>query len=1084
MAETIKSSELLDTAGITNDLSRINIELKEMINSLDVQLRKSIPVLNQLKVNNSQSIKDMNQAMKESNALLQQQIKLEQLQFQTEKELIKIATEQQKLEREQIKTKQALLAEEKKATAAKEKANKEREKANDLYSKESKRLNDLRKEYRNLVLTEGEATEKTKKLGLEIQSLDAKLKKVDASVGQFQRNVGNYPKQGFFSQVGAFFTGNVLAQGASKLVGVFKDAITVSRDFEKSLANLSAITGASGKDLGFYKEQAKQLGLTTQGGAKAVVEAFKLIGSAKPELLQNKEALAGVTKQAILLSKAAGLELPDAATRLTDALNQFGAPAEQAGKFVDILASGAKAGAAEVPEITDALLKFGVAAKSSNISIQESVGAIELLAEKGLKGAEAGTALRNVFSKLSASKILPPEAQKELAKAGVDIKKLSDNSLPLSARLKELSKIQGNASAITRVFGLENKIAGEVLISNIPRLNELTAAVNENGVATQQAATNTDTFDQAMVEAGNAYDNLLLQITDGDFGALIKGFVKVATEELNKFTKQLNFIGKNFNNGIGATARDEAFNRNTQAQLKNYALLTEANKKVYVEKLKQDIKAELALVEIEKNAGRHNKRLTTDELLALQERTEAKLRILQALEVKTVKGSENTINEQVDNDIKGNEKRNKIARDAYEKKIKAEEDYRQKLKELQEKEDREMEELNNKIKEDLKKTFAAREGIRQENFNLELENSIARYEKEKEIGSIADKDELDRLKKLLEEANQIRKQALKDKYEYDVNQEGLNNAQKLEITNKYNNDVLRLDTDLNKSKEELEAESRKKQEEEDKISLEKRKEAMFDYLNKSLDMVEKEIQRENDLKQKALDDEISRREKSIAIQQSLAERGQKNTLAEEEAELAKSQQKKEDLKKQQIKQEKTLAFLKLLAGYAEKDPSSALQKALVDTALSSVITAAFIDGTENVGNDPQFTKNKISNGTDGYVARFDGDERILNPEQNKMVGNLSNEELALLARNYNNGNYLPNYAMGLNVEPSTANNIYQSAQLNQLITLNKKIENLESVIKSKPVNTTNIDNLGNVINSELKNGFKQNRIIMKKPLKI
>lgn len=62
-----------------------------------------------------------------------------------------------------------------------------------VYDKQSKRLNELRKEYKNLILSEGKATKETKRLEKEITKLDKELKEVDASAGQFQRNVGDYP---------------------------------------------------------------------------------------------------------------------------------------------------------------------------------------------------------------------------------------------------------------------------------------------------------------------------------------------------------------------------------------------------------------------------------------------------------------------------------------------------------------------------------------------------------------------------------------------------------------------------------------------------------------------------------------------------------------------------------------------------------------------------------------------------------------------------------------------------------------------------------------------------------------------------
>lgn len=430
----------------------------------------------------------------------------------------------------------------------------------------------------------------------ELQAVNGRLQAINNDI----KNV----KASWIDTAKGFVAGTLITKGLSAGIGVFNDAISVHREFEKSLKNLSAITGATGSDLEFYKEKAREMGMTVSGGATAVVEAFKLIGSAKPELLQNKESLALVTDQAILLSKAAGLELPDAATRLTDALNQFGAPASDAAKYVDVLAASAKYGAAEVPEVTDALLKFGVSAKSANINIYESSAAIELLAEKGLKGAEAGTQLRNVFSKMSASKALPKEALDQLSAAGVNIQKLSDKTLPLNDRLKELSKIQGNAAAITKVFGLENKVAGEVLISNLDRLGQLTDQVKEHGVAMEQAKTNTDTFEQATTEVKNAYDDLLLEITDGNFGEIIKGFVKVAGDALSGLKDGLHAIGSLFKNGFegGALAlQQEQFNKQVEASIKSVQNLSNEEKIRVAQATLAQAKHQKALIDANEN---------------------------------------------------------------------------------------------------------------------------------------------------------------------------------------------------------------------------------------------------------------------------------------------------------------------------------------------------------------------------------------------------------------------------------------------------------------------------------------------------
>jgi TP901 family phage tail tape measure protein len=294
--------------------------------------------------------------------------------------------------------------------------------------------------------------------------------------------------------------GGILAafsiKGAVDLfVGAIGNAFEISKKFEQGIADLSAITGATGADLEYYSKKAIEVGATTKGGANAVVEAYKLIGSAKPELLENAEALNAVTESAITLAKASGLELPEAATALTDAMNQFGAGAEKANSFIDALANGAKFGAAEIPQVTESLLKFGAVASSSNISVEESVGLIELLAEKGLKGAEAGTALRNVLLKIAAPDALPKDAIKAMEALGINVEKLSDKSLPVQERLAILKPLLSDTAAVVKVFGTENAVAATNILANTERLGELTSKMGEVGTAQEQAAVKMDTVE-------------------------------------------------------------------------------------------------------------------------------------------------------------------------------------------------------------------------------------------------------------------------------------------------------------------------------------------------------------------------------------------------------------------------------------------------------------------------------------------------------------------------------------------------------------------------------------------------------------
>lgn len=392
----------------------------------------------------------------------------------------------------------------------------------------------------------------TKNLNDEIDKTSVKAKTAGDNVN---KNFSEKLKGGF-KGVGASIKSAVLGPiglliGAGVgLVAVFKQAIGVQSEFQQSLAGLQAITGVSTEELQFYREQAQEIAKdkTLSTSLTETVNAFKLVGSAKPELLDSKEALAEVTKQAILLSKASGDTLESSVTSLTDTLNQYNLGADQAATVTNALAAGSKFGAAAVPQITDAITKFGVAASSSNINVFESIGAIETLAEKGLQGAEAGTSLRNVFNKLSATDILPKDATDRLAKAGVDIDALSDKNLTLQERIEALKPIQDDANALTAVFGAESKNAAQILIQNTDALADYTEKVQTQGVAQDQARINTETYQGAITRLKNSFDALLSG--DGDIVEFFTPIINFITDLIIAFDNAIDSI-KPFFTAIG-----------------------------------------------------------------------------------------------------------------------------------------------------------------------------------------------------------------------------------------------------------------------------------------------------------------------------------------------------------------------------------------------------------------------------------------------------------------------------------------------------------------------------------------------------
>jgi TP901 family phage tail tape measure protein len=308
-----------------------------------------------------------------------------------------------------------------------------------------------------------------------------------------------------------------VAMAAVSAVAVveFTRAIKVTMEFDAAISNLSAITGAAGEDLEFYRQASKELGVQSTLTATQVAEAFKLIASAKPDLLESAEALKEVTAQAITLSEAAGITVPEAANALGNSLNQFGADASEAGRFINVLAAGAKFGASAITDTTLALKVAGTSAAAAGVSFEEINAQIQALAAVGTKGAEAGTALRNVILRLS---------------QGAD--ETNPEIVGLTTALQTLGEQELSTTELTKLFGLENVNAARALIDAADATETLTQKLTGTDEAFVQAQKNTDNLKGDVDRLKSAYEGLQIQIGESATSG-VRGSVQGLTEVLN-----------------------------------------------------------------------------------------------------------------------------------------------------------------------------------------------------------------------------------------------------------------------------------------------------------------------------------------------------------------------------------------------------------------------------------------------------------------------------------------------------------------------------------------------------------------------
>lgn len=298
---------------------------------------------------------------------------------------------------------------------------------------------------------------------------------------------------------------------------------------EDAKADVEALTGLSKDNIDWLEQEAIRLstsisdsGIRIRQSATEILDAYKLVGSAKPELLSNKEALAAVTEQTLILASASGMTLKDAVDAVTLSLNQYGDGADQAARYANVMAAGSKYGAAAVESVTNAITKSGVAASSADIPIEQLVGTIETLAEKGIKDEIAGTGLKKFFLTLQ---------------TGAD--DTNPKIVGLETALDNLQKKQLSATKIKKMFGEEGYNVASVLINETEKVKYYTEAVTGTNVALEQAATKSDTAASKLAQAKNKMNEMGMELME----KLNPAIISTVSGTVNWTRKLIDLIG-------------------------------------------------------------------------------------------------------------------------------------------------------------------------------------------------------------------------------------------------------------------------------------------------------------------------------------------------------------------------------------------------------------------------------------------------------------------------------------------------------------------------------------------------------------
>lgn len=349
------------------------------------------------------------------------------------------------------------------------------------------------------------------RLLLDKSNFDSNLKKAQGSISSFAST-----SKGIVSGLTKF------GGYAAAFVGIstsIHSAVTANMEFEKSLSSLRALTGVTADELNYFRAEAIRMAMDSTQSATQMVDAYKLIGSQMPELLQNKSALTATAEAAVTLAEAAELDVPTAAKALTGALNQMGQSSAHAAEYINILAAASQKGSADIPYLNKAIENAGGAASSVGIKFNDLVAAIEAIAPRITDAGSAGTNLRNIFLTLESS------ADRQLRPSVVG----------LSRALENLAGKNMDATELTKMFGKESVTAAIAILQERDAFEQLRTGITNTNTAYEQAQINNDNLAGSVSKLQSAWEAFINSMSASN--GIIKATTDALTTMINAATR-------------------------------------------------------------------------------------------------------------------------------------------------------------------------------------------------------------------------------------------------------------------------------------------------------------------------------------------------------------------------------------------------------------------------------------------------------------------------------------------------------------------------------------------------------------------
>ncbi len=328
-----------------------------------------------------------------------------------------------------------------------------------------------------------------------------------------------------------------IGAASTAVVAFGKSSVDVGMTFDSSMSQVAATMGTTVDQIQNLSDYAQEMGSTTAFSASQAADAMNYMALAGYDAETTMEMLPNVLN----LAAAGGIELAYASDMITDSQSALGLSLDETAQLVDKMAKASSKSNTSVQQLGEAILTVGGTAKTLSGGTTELSTALGILADNGVKGAEGGTALRNIILSLSAPTDTAAKAMESLGLNAFDadgnLRPLNETFSDLDAALSTMTQGE-QTQVLNQIFNkVDLKSVNALLANTGERFDELSGYIDDaSGSAQAMADTQLDNLAGDITLFQSALEGAQKAVSD-KLKPTLRQFVQFGSDGISKLTE-------------------------------------------------------------------------------------------------------------------------------------------------------------------------------------------------------------------------------------------------------------------------------------------------------------------------------------------------------------------------------------------------------------------------------------------------------------------------------------------------------------------------------------------------------------------